>query len=101
MAGAMKGFLFLSLVGGALYSALVLSNDLISTAEDPSVRQNLGDPDSRQLRSWGSDLPALVISATSLPLRKPDVLKGSSGSDHSQYSESDSGAASLPMAEAK
>ena len=60
MAWAMKGFLFLSLVGAALYVALVVSNDLIITAEDPSVRQNLGDPDSRQLRSWGSDLPALV-----------------------------------------
>jgi hypothetical protein len=71
---AMKGFLFLSLVGAALYVALVVSNDLIITAEDPSVRQNLGDPDSRQLRSWGSDLPALVNSSSeqaSLPLRKP------------------------------
>ena len=100
----MKGFLFLSLVGAALYGALVVSNDLIITAEDPSVRQNLGDPDSRQLRSWGSDLPALVSSnsqRTSLPLRKPDVLKGSSGSDHSQYSESDSGAGGLPISEAK
>ena len=100
----MKGFLFLSLVGTALYGALVVGNDLIITAEDPSVRQNLGDPDSRQLRSWGSDLPALVSSnsqRTSLPLRKPDVLKGSSGSDHSQYSESDSGAGGLPISEAK
>jgi hypothetical protein len=57
MAWAMKGFLFLSLVGAALYSALVLSNDLISTAENPSVRQNLGDPDSRQLRSWAPIFP--------------------------------------------
>jgi hypothetical protein len=100
----MKGFLFLSLVGAALYGALVVSNDLIITAEDPSVWQNLGDPDSRHLRSWGSDLPALVSSnfqRTSLPLRKPDVLKGSSGSDHSQYSESDSGAGGLPISEAK
>jgi hypothetical protein len=74
----MKGFLFLNLVGVALYGALVVSNDVISRTEDPLVRQNLGDPDSRQLRSWGSDLPALVNSnsqRTSVPPRKPDVLK--------------------------
>jgi hypothetical protein len=90
----MKGFLFLNLVGVALYGALVVSNDVISRTEDPLVRQNLGDPDSRQLRSWGSDLTALVNSnsqRTSVPLRKPDVLKGSSDS------ESDSGAGGLPI----
>jgi len=94
----MKGFLFLNLVGVALYGVLVVSNDVISRREDPLVRQNLGDPDSRQLRSWGSDLPALVNSnsqPTSVPLRKPDVLKGSSDS------ESDSGAGGLPISEAK
>jgi hypothetical protein len=90
----MKGFLLLNLVGVALYGALVVSNDVISRTEDPLVRQNLGDPDSRQLRSWGSDLPALVNSnsqRTSVPLRKPDM------SD----SESDSGAGGLPISEAK
>jgi hypothetical protein len=38
----MKGFLFLNLVGVALYGALVVSNDVISRTEDPLVRQNLG-----------------------------------------------------------
>jgi hypothetical protein len=46
----MKGFLFLGLVGAALYGALVLSYDLLP--RDPAERasgQRLGDPGVRQL----------------------------------------------------
>src|SRR5262249_26654418 len=48
-------------------------------------------PGDRQLRSWGTDLPALANSQdASLPLRKPSVTPAST-----------SHAASLPMSEAK
>jgi hypothetical protein len=74
----MKGFLFLSLVGAAIYGALVVSNDLLPShrAEGSLARQNLGNPDARQLRSWGSDLPSLVSSnsqTTLEPLQEPSL----------------------------
>jgi hypothetical protein len=77
----MKGFLFLGLVGAALYGALVLSYDLLP--RDPAERasgQRLGDPGVRQLRSWGTDLPGLASSSSqgaSLPLPKPAVTPAS------------------------
>ena len=63
----MKGLLFLGLVGAAIYGALVLSYDVLShdTAKDAFVRQSLGSPGDRQLRSWGTDLPALTGSNAS------------------------------------
>jgi Bacterial SH3 domain len=90
----MKGLLFLGLVGAAIYGALVLSYDVLSrdAAKDAFVRQSLGSPGDRQLRSWGTDLPALTGSspqAVSLPLRTPAVTPASTS------------AASMPMAEAK
>src|SRR5262249_40385577 len=72
----MKGLLFLALVGAAIYGAIVLSYNLLphDPAENVSTRQGLGNPDHRQLRSWGTDLPALASSSSkgsSLPLGKP------------------------------
>jgi uncharacterized protein YraI len=72
----MKGFLFLSLVGAGIYGALLISNDLLlsNRAEKPSFAHSLGDRGERQLRSWGSDLPALTTSspqAVPMPLREP------------------------------
>ena len=84
----MKGLMFLGLVGAALYGALLLSYDVLprDTAEDAFAGRSLGDPSARQLRSWGTDLPALAGSQdTSLPLRPAST----------------SPAASLPMSEAK
>jgi Bacterial SH3 domain len=89
----MKGLMFLGLVGAAIYGALLLSYDVLprETAEDAFAGRSLGDPGGRQLRSWGTDLPALASSPdASLPLRKPSVT-----------SASISHAASLPMSEAK
>ena len=77
---AMKGVLFLSLVGAAIYMALVVSHDQLPTdrADDSVTRQSSSGPPDRQLRSWGTDLSSLVSSrAASLPLRKPGVVLGS------------------------
>ena len=86
--------MFLGLVGAAIYGALVLSYDVLSrdAAKEAFVRQSLGSLGDRQLRSWGTDLPALTGSnsqAASLPLRTPAVRPASTS------------AASLPMADAK
>jgi hypothetical protein len=98
----MKGVLFLSLVGAAIYTALVVSHDLLPSdrAEDSLTRLGLSSPTARQLRSWGTDLPALVSSqGRSLPLRKPAVMSGPYESNHSQ--DSASGAKGFPRAEEK
>src|SRR5262249_35908203 len=64
----MKGVLFLGLVGAAIYGAILLSYDLLP--HDPAANvftgQNLGNPEDRQLRSWGTDLPALASSSSSV-----------------------------------
>ena len=62
----MKGVLFLGLVGAAIYGAILLSYDLLPHAPAANVftGQNLGNPDDRQLRSWGTDLPALASSSS-------------------------------------
>ena len=72
----MKGMLFLGLVGAALYGAIVLSYDLLphDPGDDAFASKSLGDPGDRQLRSWGTDLPALTSSSSqgeSVPLRGP------------------------------
>lgn len=78
----MKGLLLLGLVGAVIYGALVLSGDLLprDPAKDAFARQSLGDPNDRQLRSWGTDLPALASSSSqraSVNLRKPAVTPAS------------------------
>jgi hypothetical protein len=72
----MKGLLFLSFVGAALYGGLLVSHDFLSNnrAKDRSFAQSLGNASDRRLRSWGSDLPALTNSSSqlsSLPLSTP------------------------------
>jgi hypothetical protein len=61
-----KGVLFLGLVGAAIYGAILLTYDLLP--HDPAAHvftgQSLGNPDDRQLRSWGTDLPALASSSS-------------------------------------
>ena len=82
----MKGVLFLGLVGAAIYMALVVSHDQLPTdrADDSFTRQSSSGPPDRQLRSWGTDLPSLVSSGTSL--RKPGVVLGSLQTPPSQHS---------------
>src|SRR5262249_17557874 len=72
----MKGVLFLGLVGAAIYGAILLSYDLLPHDQAANVftGQSLDKPDDRQLRSWGTDLPALASSNSqeaSLALPKP------------------------------
>ena len=95
----MKGVLFLSLVGAAIYMALVVSHDRLSTdrADDGFTRQSSSGPPNRQLRSWGTNLPSLVSSqGASLPLRKPDAASGSFETAHRQGSAVVAKAAEAP-----
>jgi len=92
----MKGVLFLSLVGAAIYMALVVSHDQLPT-EDSFTRQRSNVPTGRQLRSWGTDLPSLVSSqAASLTLGEPGVVPGSPETAHSGTSAVVANAAEAP-----
>jgi hypothetical protein len=73
----MKVVLFLGLVGAALYMALVVSHDRLSgdRTEDNLTRQALSSPPARQLRSWGTDLPALARRAPA-SRRRPVAAAG-------------------------
>ena len=68
----MKGVLFVGLVGAALYMALVVSHDLLSTEKAENRIASRAPSGSRlePLRSWGTDLPALA-SRASPPLGTP------------------------------
>ena len=95
----MKGVLFLSLVGAAIYMALVVSHDQLPTdrAGDSVTRQSSSGPPDRQLRSWGTDLSSLVSSrAEPMPLRKPGVVLGSLETPSSQASAVVANAAEAP-----
>jgi SH3 domain-containing protein len=81
----MKGVLFLGVVGAAIYTTLVVSHDVLQSngSEDTLTPQVLSNPTARQLRSWGTDLPALATSQqASPPLRKAAVMPESSDSQH-------------------
>jgi hypothetical protein len=63
----MKGVLLLGLVGAALYMALVVSHDFLSTdktAKNAIAGKAPRDSRSEPLRSWGTDLPALASRAS-------------------------------------
>jgi len=97
---AMKGLLVLSLIGAGIYGALVVSHDLLRSDKPQGLfaGESLGDPGARQLRSWGSDLPALVTSQpASVSLRKPDATASSSENGQAPAT----GAGLLPVAQAK
>lgn len=83
----MKGVLLLGVVGAAIYTTLVVSHDVLQSngSEDNLTPQVLNNPSARQLRSWGTDLPALASSQeASPPLRKAAAMPGSSDSNPSQ-----------------
>jgi SH3 domain-containing protein len=95
----MKGVLFLSLVGAAIYMALVVSHDQLPTdrAGDSFTRQSSSGPPDRQLRSWGTDLSSLVSSQGALlPLRKPGAVPGPFETARSQASAGVANAAEAP-----
>jgi hypothetical protein len=85
---AVKGVLLLGVVGVAIYTALVVSHDVLQSdkSEDNLTTQVLSSPTARPLRSWGTDLPALASSQkASPPLRKAAVMPGPSHSNPSQH----------------
>ena len=66
----MRALLFLSVMGAALYALLVVTHNVIPAdkVEDTFAGQTqLYNPADRDLRSWGSNLPALVISQPPSP----------------------------------
>ena len=83
----MKGLVFLGLVGATLYGALVLGSDYLSSRDpaENAAGQSLGNPNNRQLRSWGTDLPSLATSSSQeSALAQPAVAPAStSGSANS------------------
>jgi len=84
----MKGLVFLGLVGATIYGALVLSSDYLllrDPAENALAGQSLGNPNNRQLRSWGTDFPSLATSssqesALAQPAAAPASTSGSANS---------------------
>ena len=70
----MKGFFFLSLVGAAIYAALLVSHGYLPS--DRAAHQVFA------LRSWGSGLPALA-SPSSEPSRQPMATRPVQGSQSS------------------
>ena len=79
-----EGLLFLSLVGAAIYAALLVSHDYLPSdrAEHQVFAQSLGNAGERQLRSWGSGLPALA-SSSSKPSRQRMATRPVQGSQSS------------------
>ena len=58
----MRGFLLLSVVGALLYGLLLLTADVPDRKAEHSLSGHTERPADRTLRSWGSNLPALVSS---------------------------------------
>ena len=56
----MRGFLLLSVVGALLYGLLLLTTDAPDRKAEHSLGGHTERPADRTLRSWGSNLPALV-----------------------------------------
>jgi hypothetical protein len=100
----MRALLFLSLAGAALYALLVLTHNVVpdGKAEDTFAGKTPSNhPIDRELRSWGANLPALVISQqTSLRHPQQNVAHAPrpTEANPSQYSERTSGADEQPAA---
>lgn len=94
----MKGVLLLGVVGAAIYTTLVVSHDVLQSngSEDNLTPQVLSNPTPRQLRSWGTDLPALATSQEASALHKPAAMTGLSDSSPSQHSDGLAGAEEKP-----
>jgi hypothetical protein len=97
----MRSVLFFGLVGAALYTALVVSHDLLSDdkGEDNLTRQALSSPPARQLRSWGTDLPALASRAPAA-LGGPDATAGQYDGNRDQGSGKLAGSEEIPTSTA-
>jgi len=83
----MRGFLLLSVVGAVLYGLLLFTaNDGPDRKADYSLGGRIAPnrPAGRALRSWGSNLPGLVIKQTSDGLGTEQTARGEGRFDVSQ-----------------
>ena len=98
----MRALLFLSVTGAALYALLVVTQNVIPAdkVEDTFAGQTqLYNPADRDLRSWGSNLPALVISQPPSPQSpQQNAAYGRSPNREGQSSERMAGADDRPAA---
>ena len=70
----MRGFLLLSVVGALLYGLLLLTPDVPGRKAEHSLTGHAEHPDDRTMRSWGRNLPSLVIKQP--PMDRPGVAVG-------------------------
>jgi hypothetical protein len=96
----MRGLLLLlSLVGAAIYGLLVVTHNAMPNgkADDTFAGQTQPNhPVDRDLRSWGSNLPALVISQQPSRRHPPAYGPRPHNENPGQYSERTSGADDQP-----
>ena len=69
----MRGFLLLSVAGALLYGLLLLTADVPDRKVEHSLSGHTARPADRTLRSWGSNLPALVSEQLSNDRPNPAV----------------------------
>ena len=97
----MRALLFLSVTGAALYALLVVTHNVIPAdkVEDTFAGQTqLYNPADRDLRSWGSNLPALVSQPPSPQSTQQKAAYGRSPNREGQSSERMAGADDRPAA---
>jgi Bacterial SH3 domain len=98
----MRALLFLSVVGAAIYALLVVTHNVVPDrkAEDTFAgKTQLNHPVDRDLRSWGPNLPALVIAQPPSPQHPQQNVAHAprpTEENPSQYSERTSGADDQP-----
>jgi hypothetical protein len=88
----MRGLLLFGVVGAAIYALLLATHKVIP---DPKPGDNFAGqahPNQRHLRSWGSDLPALVTSSASSPQQNAAHAPRESKDNSNQNSARNSGA---------
>jgi len=78
----MKGLLFLSLVGFALYALLVLTDNSLRDGEAKTGQAQLNNPVTQRLSSWGTHLAPTQNSQA--PSAVPQLTKQQNSADQAQ-----------------
>lgn len=78
----MKGLLFLSLVGFALYALLVLTDNSLRDVEAKTAQAQLNHPVTQRLSSWGTHLAPTQNSQA--PSAVPQLTKQQDSADQAQ-----------------
>lgn len=101
----MRGLLFLSAVAAALYGLLLVTHKVLPDGKEDTFasKTQLNHPNDRELRSWGSNLPALVNSQQPSP--RPPQQNGASAprpieENSSRYAQLTSAPDDAPVASA-